>query len=54
MAAIAILNFTETVFSGQHNTRANIYLNTKFDANIFIGNQDMAQKSKSKWRPLPI
>jgi len=32
---------------------ANVYLPTKFDANILINDRDMADKQNSKWRPPP-
>ena len=52
MAVAAILNFIKSgIFCNSDPHMANIYskyLCTKFDANIFIGDRDMAQKSKSK------
>jgi len=31
---------------------ANIYLHTRFDKNIFIGDRDVAKKSNPRWQRL--
>ena len=49
MAAAAILNFGKSGIWGYNiPDMANVYQHTKFEANIFINDQDMAKNPKSK------
>ena len=54
MAAIAILNFTKTkILDKSQASGANVYLRTKFYANVCIGGRDMARNPNPVWRRLP-
>jgi len=54
MAAAAILNFTGSwILDNSDCCMANIYPPIKFDANIFIGDRNMAEKQNLRWRPPP-